>query len=684
MAQTVQVRAVLMDEISAGIKTVESNAKKGFEGVGKATEKAAKPTEKLSELISSKLVPALTMAAVAGAGFKLKGMLDEMAAVGDSIDKTSIKLGVSIEMLQEYRFAATQSGVSTSEMDMALQRFSRRLSEASDGTGAAVGAFGDLGIKLQDLNGKVRSAPEIMNDVADALRGVESESKKVSIATDLFGLSGANLLPLLNKGAQGLEGYRDQARELGIIMGQDAVNAAVEYTDSMDKLNRQIEAMKFRVLLPVMMKANKLLELFSQTLKNNEEALRVLGFIAGSAFKDLVGGASQLEQSGATLKTAFLRLIDPVGTAAKEMENAGHWTRELSKDTGSLAPNTAALASAMSEAAKKTHDWAEAQKELSRAASGPSIDQQERASKYKAFAEKQIEGIRNAFGDDELLDILDEPWKGHEKNLQAQGKKFRETHKQLAADRLSAQELIIDVSMTGADKEIALLELNMERARTLGSTGAQELAAMEETKQARIDAVRNTWSDKARQDAQQLEAALAGTYSQAIGAVGSIMDQALGKEEGLKKISRTVIQTIQQVIALQQQMAALQVAGAAGSLIGATQLAGGLGIAASLAGLFFHDGGPVGPLRRYHSGGAIARDERPAILQTGEHVLSRQDVSAMGGHSGVQRAKSSGGAMNISINLSGSATSADADRVATAVVREQERANRLMSSYGAS
>ena len=63
----------------------------------------------------------------------------------------------------------------------------------------------------------------------------------------------------------------------------------------------------------------------------------------------------------------------------------------------------------------------------------------------------------------------------------------------------------------------------------------------------------------------------------------------------------------------------------------------------------YHEGGWVGPdgeyghLPRYHSGAWIGADEQRAILQTGERVLSRREVGAMGGPAGVDAAARGGG-----------------------------------------
>ncbi len=62
---------------------------------------------------------------VAGLGLLVKSSLDSIDALG----KTASKLGVTTRELGKLRFAAEIAGVSTRTTDMAIQRFTRRLSE---------------------------------------------------------------------------------------------------------------------------------------------------------------------------------------------------------------------------------------------------------------------------------------------------------------------------------------------------------------------------------------------------------------------------------------------------------------------------------------------------------------------------------------------------------------------------
>ena len=83
---------------------------------------------------------------VAGLGLLVKSSLGSIDALG----KTASKLGVTTE-IRSFVFAAELAGVSTRTTDMAIQRFTRRLSEAAVDTGEAKNALIELGINAKEL-----------------------------------------------------------------------------------------------------------------------------------------------------------------------------------------------------------------------------------------------------------------------------------------------------------------------------------------------------------------------------------------------------------------------------------------------------------------------------------------------------------------------------------------------------
>ena len=170
------------------------------------------------------------LAGVAGFGYMIKSSL----SATDALAKTASKIGTTTDALSKLHHASTLSGVSTDTMNMALQRFTRRVSEASKGTGEAVGALRELGINANDIQRLPLDQRMIV--LANAFGDVTSESDKLRLAFKLFDSEGAGLINMLNNGADGLSAMFDEAEDLGLVMRQMSANGVERASDAMYKL----------------------------------------------------------------------------------------------------------------------------------------------------------------------------------------------------------------------------------------------------------------------------------------------------------------------------------------------------------------------------------------------------------------------------------------------------------------
>lgn len=192
---------------------------------------------------------AFKFAGVAAAGFVASIGVDAVVQAvqsgleyASSLGEVAQQLGVTTDALQEYRFAASQAGLSTEEIDMALGQLTRRIGEGVNGTKAQADAFKKLGISLKDANGDVIATGEAIPLIAEALKTIESPAEKSAILLDLFGKSGQKLLPLLADGAEGVNGLRDAARDLGIVLSEKQIQDADETADKLSKLKQILAA----------------------------------------------------------------------------------------------------------------------------------------------------------------------------------------------------------------------------------------------------------------------------------------------------------------------------------------------------------------------------------------------------------------------------------------------------------
>ena len=187
---------------------------RAFDKTKKALSSATKGVRKVGGAVLNAKTAIVGLVGTAGFGALIKRGL----AAGDSLAKTADKIGVTTEALAGMRHAAELTGVSTETMDMALQRFTRRASEAAIGTGEAKGALQELGINAKEL--VKLPLDQQMEIVADAMGNLSTQSDRVRIAMKLFDSEGVALVNTLGGGSDALREMIQEAEHLGLALSR--------------------------------------------------------------------------------------------------------------------------------------------------------------------------------------------------------------------------------------------------------------------------------------------------------------------------------------------------------------------------------------------------------------------------------------------------------------------------------
>lgn len=246
-------------------------------------------------------------AAVAGAvGFSLQSAVTGFAQAGDGLDKMSARLGISVVKLQEWSFAATHAGAAPEDLEDALKDLSEKIAEVAGGdTGDAAQLFSALGISVKDASGKIRPASDIFEELADAIQRNEDPALRTKMAMVLMGDSGRKLIPMLSGGAQGLDDMAKQARDFGLVMNEDAVEAAAQMTDHMDDMKASVTAVGHEIgyrLSPIVISMS---DRFRDLAAANKGALGEKFEKVARSFADAVG---QIDFEG--IASAILTIAD--------------------------------------------------------------------------------------------------------------------------------------------------------------------------------------------------------------------------------------------------------------------------------------------------------------------------------------------------------------------------------------
>ncbi|MBQ3988412.1 MAG: phage tail protein, partial [Ruminococcus sp.] len=239
-----------IEEASSEFKDAEKAADKFGDEIkktGKETEQAGDQFQKVGEVLKTVGKAMATAAAAIGAGAvaagkKIWDMANDTAAAGDTVDKMSQKLGMSAEAYQEWDYVLSQSGADIESMGAGFKSLTNLVDKATSGNDAAAASFEKLGISTKEL--KDMSREDIFALTVKRMQEMGDTTDRAALANTIFGKSGQGLAPLLNQTAEATQELMDKANELGFVMSDEAVDASVKFTDSMDTLKRTFEGVK--------------------------------------------------------------------------------------------------------------------------------------------------------------------------------------------------------------------------------------------------------------------------------------------------------------------------------------------------------------------------------------------------------------------------------------------------------
>jgi hypothetical protein len=218
------------------------------------------------------------------------GMLNIVKATadyGDKAYKSAQKVGMEVGDFQKLAYSAEFADIENEQLVSSMVKFNKTITEATrKGTGDAYELLKDWGIKVTDEFGKIRAPDKLMAELADKFSSLEDGVEKTVAATVLWGKSGANMLPLLNDGAQGLKEMGDEAEKNGLIFSKELAKSCQVFNDKMKSLNKSISFFKVQLgtaLIPVLNKVVEKLTAIMQWLSGWAKEHQTLAKVIGMA-----------------------------------------------------------------------------------------------------------------------------------------------------------------------------------------------------------------------------------------------------------------------------------------------------------------------------------------------------------------------------------------------------------------
>jgi hypothetical protein len=173
--------------------------------------------------------------AVTAAG--MVALVKSSIEAGDELSKMSQRVGISVETLSLWNPLAKQAGLSGEAFEKGLRKLSTTMVDAATGGEDAAHSFKAVGVEFKNQDGTLRATDAVLLDLAERFKAMPAGADKTALAMQLFGKAGADMIPFLNQGKDGINELTEEMRALGIEMSGESAAQAEVFNDALDKVH---------------------------------------------------------------------------------------------------------------------------------------------------------------------------------------------------------------------------------------------------------------------------------------------------------------------------------------------------------------------------------------------------------------------------------------------------------------
>ena len=251
-------------------------------------------------------IAASAATAVTGAAY---AMVNDFANTATEIDQLTKRLNVNAEAFQATAYAAKSFGIEQDQLADGMKELSMRAGEfALTGEGSFKDVASQLGLTREQVKSYGNDVNGLFNLVRDKLAGIQNQGQRQFLSDALFGGGLADVGgEFFSQTSANIAALQKQAQESGIVISQETLDMAREYTREMDALQSRIKGLWNIVasnLLPIFTRITRQMKEFfdlhgediveglTDAINGLITAIKYLGVAAAIAMPHLIGSAA--------------------------------------------------------------------------------------------------------------------------------------------------------------------------------------------------------------------------------------------------------------------------------------------------------------------------------------------------------------------------------------------------------
>lgn len=449
---------------------------------------------------------------VAGFASWIRGAID----AGDEAFKLSQKLGVATKDVAGLQLAFNLAGVGTDAMEKGLVKLSIQIANNSK----TLAAFG---IETRNADGSLRSTTTVLRDVADRFSAMTDGANKTALAVQLFGKAGAQMIPLLNAGADGLREMDEMAQKLGLSMDEKTARAAEQFNDTLELMGLAVSGVARQAVSELMPSLTNMAAGFLKAMTEGtalKTAAELLAVVLKSLFTAVMAVAEGLNTVSITASATwrafmaatngdFSKATEIIQTAGRDISAGWKNTSEVIQKAWSNSADSSITATAAIVGAARRNADASASSALAADENAKAV--QRAANEYQKLTEsldKQLLSVQTEIANrGKLTDA-------QKLEIEVRAKLNDETVRLTAAQRAEIETKLAATvaAMNDRDAQRAADEARKKLTETIGKQNEDIVKQIEAQRRANAEAGLTT-EQIARLEIQRLRDA-AATASQ--------------------------------------------------------------------------------------------------------------------------------------------------------------------------
>jgi hypothetical protein len=293
---------------SVGVLTIEMAAniarlQKDMDSAKRSVDGAMSQIKKSAEMATKAL-------GAIGVGLSITGianMVKNAINLGDAMSDLSQRTGVAVKDIAGLQMAFKYGGASAGAFESAMSRLSMGIVNGNK-------ALEAMGIQAQNADGSMKSTRQVLGEVADRFASYEDGARKTALAIEIFGKSGAELLPVLNGGADGLAKFDAMAQKLGLTLDTETADAMGEFNDTIDLIKDSFTGMFTQIAVQILPSLQAMAEAFF-TLVSEGEMLKIVSKAIVTVFQTVAVVGSDVLFVLRQIGLGFIALKDAAAEA---------------------------------------------------------------------------------------------------------------------------------------------------------------------------------------------------------------------------------------------------------------------------------------------------------------------------------------------------------------------------------